>query len=74
MDGHFARVDFLIIMHKCIVLQEVDEHQYKYGYGGVACDMKRMAKIVECLALGGNTMPIVFLRYNPNKYTVDGAR
>lgn len=35
--------------------------------------MSRMAKITESLALGGNTLPVVFVRYNPDTFKVDGA-
>ena len=31
-----------------------------------------MSKIIESLALEGNTLPVVFLRYNPNQFLVDG--
>ncbi len=27
---------------------------------------------MESLSLGGNTLPVLFIRYNPNGYTVDG--
>lgn len=75
VDNQFARVDFVIILHGCIIFIEVDEDQHKFGgYGGVACDMKRMSKIMESLALEGNTLPIVFILYNPNAYTVDGGK
>ena len=69
-EGKFARIDFVAEMKGCIVFLEVDEHQH-CGYM-VGCDMKRMAKIVETLTLGGNTLPILFLRYNPDAYSVDG--
>lgn len=31
-----------------------------------------MSKIMESLALEGNTVPIVMLRYNPDGFSVDG--
>jgi len=34
--------------------------------------MKRMSKIMESLALEGNTLPVVLLRYNPDAFSVDG--
>jgi hypothetical protein len=72
--GSFARVDFLLLLHECVIFLEVDENQHKFGYCGIGCDMKRMAKVVESLALEGNDLPLVFLRYNPNAFTVDGKR
>jgi hypothetical protein len=71
-DGSFARVDFLLIRHECVIFLEVDEEQHKFGYSGIGCDMKRMAKVVESLALECNDMPLVFIRYNPNTFKVDG--
>jgi hypothetical protein len=70
-DNAYARVDFLLLLFGCVVFLEVDEDQHKFGYGSASCDMKRMSKIIETLRLDGNTMKIVFVRYNPNKYRVD---
>lgn len=72
VDGAYARVDFVLHEDGRIIFLEVDEGQHRFGYGKVACDMKRMAKIIESLGLEGNTLPIVFLRYNPDAFTVDG--
>ena len=74
VDGSFARVDFLMILHGYVVFLEVDEGQHRFGYGPVSCDMRRMAKIVESLCLEGNNLPVVFVRYNPDAFSVDGAR
>ncbi|PNH01555.1 Zinc finger protein [Tetrabaena socialis] len=71
--GFWARVDFVIVLHGRVIFLEVDEGQHKFGsYGSASCDMKRMSRILESLADGGNTLPLVFLRYNPNVFTVDG--
>ena len=40
---------------------------------GVGCEVKRMSRILESLRLDGNTMRVVFVRYNPHDFTVDGA-
>ncbi len=69
-NAKFARVDFVIELKGCLVFLEVDEHQHE-SYT-VACDVARMARIVESLCVGGNTVPILFLRYNPDAFTVDG--
>jgi hypothetical protein len=37
------------------------------------CEVKRIAEIVESWAVGGNTLPIVFIRYNPHGFTVNGV-
>ncbi|PNH01079.1 Zinc finger protein [Tetrabaena socialis] len=71
--GFWARVDFVIVLHGRVIFLEVDEEQHKFGsYGSASCDMKRMSRILESLADGGNTLPLVFLRYNPNVFTVNG--
>lgn len=53
---------------------KADRRQHTFGYGPVSCDMRRMARVMESLMIEGQTMPIVFVRYNPNAYSVDGAR
>jgi hypothetical protein len=76
MDGgarSYARIDFVMIRNGHIILKEVDEGQHKFGYGAVSCDMKRMTKTIESLAMEGNTLPVIFIRYNPHAYTVDGV-
>lgn len=68
----FARVDFVIHHRGHVVLLEVDERQHDDR--PVACEVARMAKAVESLALGGNTLPLVIIRYNPHGFKVDGRR
>jgi hypothetical protein len=67
----FARIDFVLQLSGSIVFLEVDEHQHRYGYDP-SCDMRRMAHVMQALALDGNTLPVVFLRYNPQAFKVDG--
>lgn len=64
-----ARVDFLIIHKSGVIFLEVDEGQHRFGEYSVSCDMGRMAKIIESLTLGGNSMPVLFIRYNPDAYS-----
>lgn len=66
-----AHIDFVIITGGRVIFLEVDEGQHKFGYT-VSCDMARMARIVETLALEGNTLPVRFVRYNPHAFTVGG--
>ena len=56
-----------------LVFLEVDEHQHKFGYEP-SCDMKRMAKVHESLAVAGCHIPIYWIRYNPNEFSVDGQK
>ena len=55
-----------------LIFFEVDDHQQN-AYP-VSCDISRMAKIIESLIFKGNTLPIRFIRYNPNSYTVDNIK
>lgn len=64
--------DILLLFHNTVVIVEVDEEQHS-AYG-VSCDVQRMAKIIESLRLDGNTQRIVFIRYNPHAFTVDGFK
>ncbi len=34
--------------------------------------MGRMARIIESLTVEGNALPILFVRYNPHEFTIDG--
>ena len=72
IDGKFARVDFMLTTASGnLVALEVDESQHRFGYGSIGCDMKRMTKIYETLAIEGNSQ-LTFLRYNPDAYKVAG--
>ena len=74
-DKQSARIDFVIYAPTCVIALEVDEDQH--ATYDVTCDVSRMMKIVEMQALGvdasthGETS-IVFVRYNPNAYKIDG--
>ena len=73
VDGKFARVDFMVTTASGhLVALEVDEEQHRFGYGSIGCDMKRMTKIYESLAIEGNSQ-LTFLRYNPDTYKVAGT-
>lgn len=72
--GLFARIDFHMSVHDHLVLLEVDENQHASSSYSVSCDATRMEKVHESLALAGNTLPVIFVRYNPHAYRVDGSR
>ena len=66
-----SRVDFLFPNHgKFHVVVEVDEYQHK-EYSQI-CETSRMNNIVSAWCLGGNSIPVVFIRYNPHAFKVDG--
>lgn len=71
----YARIDFVLGVPGGFVFLEVDENQHRYGYGAeLSCDMKRMACVMESLAVETNydAPPIYWLRYNPHAWHVGG--
>lgn len=70
-EGSFSRIDFLLpSVNGCHVFLEVDE--YQHSYYSQSCETARMNNIVSSLRLEGNTSPMVFIRYNPHAYKVQG--
>ena len=68
-----AFIDFDIIRKdECRDILETDERQHS-DYD-VSCDAKRMADIYLALTLEGNTLPVTFIRYNPDSYKVNGVK
>jgi hypothetical protein len=72
----WAYIDVLILRGGGVIFLEVDEEQHRFGYT-VVCDMKRMAKVMESLNLeslkeGATPLPVLWLRYNPGAFRVDG--
>lgn len=65
-----ARIDFVIQTKDLLIFLEVDEDQHMYSDYST-CDGSRMTRIHESLALGGNAMDIVFVRYCPNGTWID---
>lgn len=71
-ERKYARIDFVIDIRGSLIFLEVDEGCHRFGYDP-GCDMRRMTYVMQGLALGGNTLPICFLRYNPDGFKVDGV-
>ena len=72
----WANIDFVLGVPNGFVFLEVDENQHKYGYGDhLSCDMKRMACVMESLAVETDyNLPCLYwLRYNPDAWRVGGA-
>ncbi|KAL3131768.1 hypothetical protein ABBQ38_007487 [Trebouxia sp. C0009 RCD-2024] len=65
-DDTFARLDFLMLRPRCCILLEVDEGEHEWY--GVECEVSRMTKVHA----EGNTLPLLFIRYNPHSFRVDG--
>jgi hypothetical protein len=72
-SNDYCRIDFLLTFGKRVVFLEVDEGQHRFGKYSVSCEMKRMTCIHESVAIDGNELPILFVRYNCNAYKVDGV-
>ena len=70
LSDTWASTDFLVSVKGGIVDVENDEHQHD-GYA-VACEMARMLKIFTCRQIEGNTLPLVFIRFNPDAFEIDG--
>lgn len=68
----FCRIDFVIIRNGVIIFLEVDEQQHTWY--PMSCETRRMAQIFQTLMIENNTMPIVFLRYNPDTFYIDGKK
>jgi hypothetical protein len=69
-----ARADFLILLGGRVVLLEVDELQHMSDGYTLSCEMRRTVDIMSALLAGGNELPLVMIRYNPDAYSVDGRR
>jgi hypothetical protein len=58
-----ARIDFYDRNAGVVVfLLENDENQHDWV--PTLCDVKRMGECYETMAVGGNTLPLVFMRFN----------
>jgi len=66
-----ARIDFTIYYNDRVVCLEVDEFQHtQYGIG---CDVGRMLN-VAAEHFKRNPLPLHFIRYNPDAWTVNGTK
>lgn len=68
-DKKFARIDFVVYKKGFLFLLEVDECQHENRSYSVRCDIVRMNNIITALKC-----KIVFIRYNPNIYYVNGKK
>lgn len=65
----FVRID-IVLTSTVVILLEVDEFQHEE----YACDVRRMGEVMAALTLEGNTLPVLFLRYNPDEFRVNGVK
>jgi len=70
----YSRIDavFEFPSRNLRVLLEIDETQHD-GYG-VACDVRRMNDTALAIRLAGIDANILWVRFNPDAYSIDGDR
>ena len=70
----WANIDFVVGVHGGHVFLEVDEYQHKVY--DISCETRRMTIIHESIMLDPSNpleqMPLVFIRYNPHAFRIDG--
>jgi hypothetical protein len=72
-EASHCRVDFLLPRSDgTIFFIELDENQHD-SYP-IRCESIRPIRVLESITLEGNRLPTVFIRFNPDKYMVDGER
>jgi hypothetical protein len=75
-QGTYARVDFILQLQNCfgeafIVLLENDEEAHSSR--PVSCEVKRMMDVVSSFTMDGNTLPILWVRFNCDTFRIDGT-
>lgn len=74
-DGDRCFIDFIVEVQnesgKMVgyLFLEVDEKQHQHYE--TRCELRRMSDVHRSLTLEGNTLPIAFIRYNPDAYRID---
>lgn len=68
----WARLDFVVYQPNLIVITSVDEFQHKGRE--IICEVSRMSKVVTSIRASGDQRPILWLRFNPDTFSVDGER
>lgn len=72
IGGTRAYPDFTFQLEHMLVFGECDEHWHSDRM--LSCETKRMTEIQTVQIMGGEKRPIVFLRINPDSFTVDGEK
>jgi hypothetical protein len=73
-DKKYARIDFVVHapQRRCRFLLEVDEDQHK-GYP-IPCELSRMCQVNEAIRMGQQEDRLVWVRYNPHGFKVEGQK
>ena len=64
------RIMHTVASSAAIIIVECDEFQHDDR--DTSCEVARMTQVNEALALEGNTLPIVWIRWNPDAFRVNG--
>jgi uncharacterized Zn-finger protein len=67
-----AAIDFVTIINGIVHFIENDENQHSDR--NVSCECTRMLHVYSSLSMEGNTMPVMFWRFNPHGYKVNRVR
>ena len=67
-----VRVMHTVASSAAIIIVECDEFQHDDR--DTSCEVARMTQINEALALEGNTLPILWIRWNPDVFRVNGEK
>jgi hypothetical protein len=70
----WAMLDFVIELPDKRVIGEVDENQHNSVGYNIQCDLARMTHVMAAIACEDNTRPTLWIRFNPNAFSVDGER
>jgi hypothetical protein len=74
MACKWASIDFIVGVDGGVAFLEVDENQHKDYM--ISCETRRMTTVHESCMLDSaeplRRMPLVFIRYNPHAFRVDG--
>jgi len=68
----WARLDFVVYCKDITIILSVDEFQHAYSNYTVGCDVSRMTKTLSSIWSGGNHPSILWIRFNPDFFEVDG--
>jgi len=67
-----CRIDYTTIKGNVFFCIENDEHSHEGN--PIVDEVNRMIKATEVLQRNGQTLPIVWIRFNPDVYYIDGVK
>ena len=66
----FALVDMVVEQPTRRALLSIDENQHRDE--SLGCEIARMTSVIQGIALSDNVRPLLWIRFNPDAYRVDG--